>query len=108
MTIMRVERRFGRALTGRLPKPEQRRLVVVTGARQTGKTTLARQVYGALRYLNLDSIELREVVRSVRTGRWSEEIGPAVLDEAQKEPSVFEKVKYSYDEGSLVFTVMLG
>ncbi|HVS62718.1 MAG TPA: ATP-binding protein [Thermoanaerobaculia bacterium] len=105
---MRSDRQVQRVLTERLPTLEQRRLVVMTGARQTGKTTLARGVYGALRYLNLDSIELREVVRSVRTARWAEEIGAAVIDEAQKEPSVFEKVKYSYDEGTLDFTVLLG
>lgn len=29
----------------RLPKSGRRRLVVLTGARQTGKTTLARRLY---------------------------------------------------------------
>jgi hypothetical protein len=82
--------------------------VVVTGARQTGKTTLAKKVYPDLHYLNLDAIELRSAMRDVRTARWSEEIGPAVIDEAQKEPGVFEKVKYAFDDGSLDFTVLLG
>jgi predicted AAA+ superfamily ATPase len=80
----------------------------MTGARQTGKTTLARRVYATLRYLNLDAIELRATMRDVRTSRWGEEIGAAVLDEAQKEPGVFDKVKYAFDEGSLDFTVLLG
>lgn len=31
-----------------------------------------------------------------------------MLDEAQKEPAVFEKVKYAFDEGSVDFTVLLG
>ncbi|MCB1036538.1 MAG: ATP-binding protein [Acidobacteria bacterium] len=97
-----------RFLAQRLPSPGGRRIVVLTGARQTGKTTLARKVYSGLRYLNLDAVELRELVRNVSTLRWGEEIGAAVLDEAQKEPGVFDKVKYAYDEGTLDFSVLLG
>jgi predicted AAA+ superfamily ATPase len=83
-------------------------LVVITGARQTGKTTLARGVYRELRYLNLDAIELRESMREVASSAWANSVGPAVLDEAQKEASVFDKVKYAYDEGELDFSVLLG
>jgi len=100
---------LARQLSPRLPAAgDRRRLVVITGARQTGKTTLAREVYSGLRYLNLDAIELRAMMREVRTSRWGEEIGAAVLDEAQKAPGVFDKVKYAFDEGSLDFTVLLG
>jgi len=35
-------------------------------------------------------------------------VGPAVLDEAQKEPSVFDKVKLAFDAGDIDFTVLLG
>jgi hypothetical protein len=34
----------------KLPHSSARRLVVLTGARQTGKTTLSRSVYGGLEY----------------------------------------------------------
>ncbi|HSN53208.1 MAG TPA: ATP-binding protein [Candidatus Sulfomarinibacteraceae bacterium] len=106
---MKTDIHVFRRLSRRLPGVEdRRRLVVITGARQTGKTTLARNVYPDLRYLNLDAIELRAMMREVRTSRWGEEVGPAVLDEAQKEPGVFDKVKYAFDEGSLDFTVLLG
>lgn len=84
------------------------RLLIVTGARQTGKTTLARATYPDLRYLNLDAIELREVVRAVRSDSWGGVIGPAVIDEAQKEPMVFDKVKYAFDAGQISQTVLLG
>lgn len=82
--------------------------MVISGARQTGKTTLARDLYPDLRYVNLDAIEERETVRGLRTALWGKTIGPAVIDEAQKEPGVFDKVKYAYDEGSLRFSVLLG
>jgi len=39
---------------------------------------------------------------------WGKNLGPAVLDEAQKEPGIFDKVKYSFDEGDIDFTVLLG
>ena len=97
-----------RWLGRRLPSTGKRRLVVLTGARQTGKTTLARQLYRDLRYVSLDAIEEREAMRSLRSGSWGRAVGPAVIDEAQKEPGVFDKVKLAYDERQIAFSVLLG
>lgn len=47
-------------------------------------------------------------MRAVRSMSWGKNLGPAILDEAQKEPIVFEKVKYSFDAGDIDFTVLLG
>lgn len=105
---MRSKRQKFRWLATRLPTSDQRRLVVLTGARHTGKTTLARRLYPRLRYLNLDSIEEREAVRALPAAAWARTVGPAVVDEAQKEPAVFDKVKFAYDEGSLPFSALLG
>ena len=105
---MRLEQQHFRWLGTRLPEGDRRRLVILTGPRQAGKTTLARLRYPDLRYLNLDSIEERESVRAVRTGAWASAVGPAVLDEAQKEPGVFDKVKYAFDDRALPFSVLLG
>jgi predicted AAA+ superfamily ATPase len=108
IVIMREEKQRFRWLSRRLPASSTRRLVVVTGARQTGKTTLALECYPDLRHLNLDAIETREDLRAVRTAAWGGAVGPAVIDEAQKEPNVFEKVKYAYDQGQVDFSVLLG
>lgn len=97
-----------RRLSSRLPGSENKRLVLITGARQTGKTTLAKAMYRNLRYINLDAPENRESVRNISSAAWSRDIGMAIVDEAQKEPVVFEKVKYAYDDGALPFTVLLG
>jgi hypothetical protein len=70
-----------------------------TGARQTGKTTLARSVWPDLVYHSLDDLEIRQQLRDVSPRGWARAVGPAILDEAQKEPSVFEKVKLAYDAG---------
>ena len=97
-----------RWLQNRLRDIDGRRLLVVTGARQTGKTTLARHCFPDLRYINLDALEYRDMVREVSSFNWGRDVGSAILDEAQKEPSVFDKVKFAYDEGQLDFTVLLG
>lgn len=105
---MRTNLHRFRWLGTRTPASDQKRLVVITGARQTGKTTLAQRLYPDLRYLNLDAIEERAAARSLHTGSWGRTVGPAVIDEAQKEPGVFDKVKFAYDGGSLRFSVLLG
>jgi len=83
-------------------------VVVLTGARQTGKTTLSRRLYSGLRYINLDAPENREALRELSTVAWAQTIGNAVIDEAPKEPTVFEKVKYAFDDGKISFTVLTG
>jgi uncharacterized protein len=99
-----------RILASRLPPPSgPRRIVVLTGARQVGKTTLARALYGGeLRYLNLDSPGERDRLRGVPAEAWGRVVGPAVLDEVQKSPGILDKVKWAYDEGDLPFSVLLG
>lgn len=97
-----------RVLSSRLPESTARRVVVVTGARQTGKTTLCRRTYGQLRYISLDAPENRDALRELSTVAWADTVGNAVIDEAHKEPSVFDKVKYAFDDGKISFTVLTG
>ena len=97
-----------RVLTTLLPGSSSRRIVVLTGARQTGKTTTVKEFYPELHYVNLDSPENRDTLRELSTAAWSTTVGNAVIDEAQKEPGIFEKVKYAYDESSVSFTVLTG
>jgi hypothetical protein len=97
-----------RALASILPLPPGKRVVVLTGARQTGKTTLVRRHYPELNYVNLDSPENRDLLRELPTPAWASTVGNAIIDEAQKEPVVFEKVKYAYDEADVSFTVLTG
>lgn len=91
-----------------LPDSSRPTLVLITGARQTGKTTLAKSHYSHLRYINLDAPENREFIRKIPTASWFRDIGNAVIDEAQKEPEVFEKIKYAFDEKTITFEVLLG
>lgn len=91
-----------------MPDSKGHKIAILTGARQTGKTTLTKEMYPEIRYVNLDSPENRETVRSIPASSWARDVGNAVIDEAQKEPAVFEKVKYAYDEKGITFCIMLG
>lgn len=106
---MRTDLQRYRFLRRQLGRPlSAPRLILLTGARQTGKTTLARVVYPKLRYINLDAPEQREALRAVRADQWGATVGEAILDEAQKEPSLFDKVKYAFDAGQIESSVLLG
>ena len=105
---MRTDLRRFRFLRQKLGPLSSPRIILLTGARQTGKTTLAREVYRDLAYLNLDAPEQREAIRAIRADAWAATVGPAILDEAQKEPSLFDKVKFAFDAGQIERTVLLG
>jgi hypothetical protein len=83
--IIQLKRVLGRLL----PRPPTKS-VLITGARQSGKTWLSRAIYTEMRSINLDAPENREALRGIPTARWDRDVGNAVIDEAQKEPVVFE------------------
>jgi predicted AAA+ superfamily ATPase len=71
--------------------------VVVTGARQTGKSTLAEQlVPGERRYATLDDLDVLDAARrdpELLVGG----SGPVTLDEVQREPALLRAVKRAID-----------
>jgi predicted AAA+ superfamily ATPase len=84
------------------------RLLVLTGARQTGKTTLARESFPDLRYLSLEDPVVRPDLTALSATQWIERYPRAVLDEVQKAPSLVETVKAAYDADAKVRYVLLG
>ena len=71
--------------------------VVVTGARQTGKSTLAKELTaGTRRYLSLDDLDVVDAAR-----RDPEALvggtGPVTIDEVQREPDLLRAVKRAID-----------
>jgi len=67
-----------------LPKSTAKRVVLLTGARQTGKTTLSKSAYPDLRYINLDAPENRDALKAISTSTWGRDVGNAVIDEARR------------------------
>jgi len=97
-----------RLVSSFLPEDTKNIIVLLTGARQTGKTTLLKKRYSNLPYYNLDAIEYREQLKGISSFSWVSEVGEAVIDEIQKEPALLDKIKYSFDDGSLKFTALSG
>ena len=71
--------------------------VVVTGARQTGKSTLAQELTpGTRRFLTLDDLDVLDAARRDPTAL----VGgaqPVTLDEVQREPDLLHAVKRAID-----------
>lgn len=94
-------------------------VVLVTGARQTGKTTLLRECFGAThRYLSLERPDVRRRALDDPIAFLGDVGGPAILDEIQYAPELLHYVKDLIDErrrpgewlltGSQYFPVMRG
>ena len=87
-----AERRLGE-LWGQFPA------VLLLGARQVGKTTLARQAFPQLPYCDLEEPRLRELFASDPTFQIESRARPGlVLDEAQSVPEVFSALRGIIDK----------
>jgi len=62
-------------------------VLVVTGARQTGKSTLVRHLAPRTSYLTLDDVEVLERARR-EPDALVREAGPMVIDEVQRSPEL--------------------
>lgn len=102
---------FGRSLLSSLQRRHARRLgrlLVVTGARQVGKTTLVRHAWPDHTYIALDDpVAAAEWARLPATA-WIERYPRAILDEVQKAPSLVHTVKAAHDASPDTRYVLLG
>ena len=73
------------------------RIIVLTGARQTGKTTLVKQLQNDYAYVSLDDPMQRPHYASLSSVQWHEQFPLAILDEIQKLPQLFESIKAVHD-----------
>ena len=56
------------------------RIIVLTGARQTGKTTLIRKLFPDYEYLSIEDPVMRSSYRKLTAQQWSKLYPFAVLD----------------------------
>lgn len=84
------------------------RILVFTGARQVGKTTLVRQILSDYTYLSIEDPIKRKSFLSLTAQQWQTHYPKAILDEVQKEPQLIESIKATYDTYSDVRYVLLG
>ncbi len=74
------------------------RIIVLTGARQTGKTTLIRHLFPDYEYLSIEDPVLRGQYSGLTASQWKTLYPAAILDEVQKEPALIESIKSVYDQ----------
>lgn len=73
-------------------------VVSLTGPRQSGKTTLLKNVFPNYQYFNLERIDLREMILTDPMG-FLRSTGPEVIfDEAQNVPELFSYIQVISDE----------
>ena len=84
------------------------RIIVFTGARQVGKTTLVKQVFPEYEYLSIEDPILRKAYLNLSAAQLKSQYPKATLDEVQKEPQLIESIKATYDTYEDVHYVLLG
>lgn len=73
-------------------------VIVITGPRQTGKTTLCRYLFENFKYYNLENIALRQGIEDDPEG-FLESCGDnVILDECQNYPGLFSYIQVKVDE----------
>ena len=85
-----------RYLTRELQRDLQKKMVLLAGPRQCGKTTLAKSLLDARgQYLNWDITKDRRVIREIA---WPKDASLVVLDELHKAPKWKNLLKGVVDE----------
>ncbi len=72
-------------------------VIVVTGPRQVGKTTLCRHHFPDYRYYNLEDLSLREAVATDPKGFLAEAPDRLIIDEVQHLPLLLSYIQFEVD-----------
>lgn len=88
-----------RIISARILKLSQQfPVVVLTGARQTGKTTVLRDVFSDYSYVSLDLPSVAEMAEEDPAAFLAQYPRPLLIDEAQYAPGLFRHLKVIVDE----------
>lgn len=92
--------------------------VIITGARQSGKSTLVKHVFPNAKYLSLENLNTRNFAKKDPEGFLNEDKLPLIIDEIQEVPELLSYVKTIIDKkrrpgmfvitGSQQFSLMQG
>ncbi len=72
--------------------------MVLTGPRESGKTTLSRACFPDHEHVNLERLDVREFAETDPKGFLAQHAGPVILDEAQLVPSLFSYLQAKVDD----------
>jgi uncharacterized protein len=83
-------------------------VLFLTGPRQSGKTTLLKNIFKDLPYFSLEEPDLRRFILNDPRGFLSNLPKGAILDEAQRAPELFSYIQSIVDQNSDVYFVLSG
>lgn len=84
------------------------RILIFTGARQVGKTTLVRQYLSDYQYVSIEDPMKNIALKSLSSEQWKILYPKVALDEVQREPRLIESIKSAYDQFDDVRYILLG
>jgi len=84
------------------------RILVLTGARQIGKTTLVKEIFPNYAYISIEDPILRDTYINLTAQQWANLYPNALVDEVQKAPELIESIKATYDQYEAPRYVLLG
>ena len=84
------------------------RIIVLTGARQTGKTTIVKQCYPEYAYFPIDNLLQSSELKKLSAEQWHNNYPKAILDEVQIEPQLISTIKATFDQFEDTRYLLLG
>ena len=84
------------------------RIIVLTGARQVGKSTIAKKIFKDYPVIDMDSPVERVVYANMTPNDWINQYPQVVIDEIQKLPEIFGTIKACYDRNEKTKFILLG
>ena len=99
MTVSKRQNKVVRKAAGVLGDlAREFRVVAVTGPRQSGKTTLVREVFSGRPYVNLEDPSVRQWAEEDPKSLLGQHPDGAILDEVQRCPELFSYLQVDVDE----------
>ena len=89
-----------RYLEKHIKKDLRERIVILSGPRQVGKTTLSKQLTSSNTYLNYDSTADRKIIKSEE---WDRDVEVIIFDELHKMKNWKSWIKGIYDTEGIPF-----
>lgn len=83
-------------------------VIVVTGPRQVGKTTLCKHLFKDYKYVNLEETGIREIAKADPKAFLDSLGGRVIVDEVQNLPELLSNVQVAVDNNSELKVVLTG
>lgn len=89
-----IERQIAQKI---LEQKEKFPVIAITGPRQSGKTTLTKELFPDYTYLNLEDLNVKSLAENDPVGFINQIKGPVIIDEIQKVPKLLSQIQITVD-----------